>query len=93
LLLLLREAPPAPADRGYLNRSGRRLAALKGYVTSTQERTESAWGSAPAIEFKGAQRFTTTRKPTKSQSLNSIELSEHHILNASSSAFASKLYH
>ena len=32
------------------------------------------------------QRFTTTREPTKSQSLNSIELSEHHILNASSSA-------
>jgi hypothetical protein len=30
------------------------------------------------------QRFTTTRKPTKSQSLNWIELSEHHILNAPS---------
>ena len=37
-----RSAPPATADRGYLNCGGRRLAALKGYVTSTEERTGSA---------------------------------------------------
>jgi hypothetical protein len=35
----------------------------------------------------------TRPKPTRPQSLISIELSAHHVLNASSSAFASKLCH
>src|SRR5437764_4027261 len=52
--------------------------------------------SATALRFffkVTLKRRTTTRKPAKSQSLNSIELSEHRIRYASSSAFASKLHH
>ena len=103
--MLVADGPSSRAIRSSATRAAALMRAWTWEITMQQAweaaRAESGWrllvrrGAVrpQRSSSKVPQRFTTTRKLTKSQSLNSIEFSEHHILNASSSAFASKLYH